>query len=74
MRTYSLIIIKYSLCGMPFKSKGHLKCSLGGKLLLLYYRSFESSIYLKIEMLIILGNKEVTLRVLGIDSTSLIYI
>jgi hypothetical protein len=74
MRTYSLIIIKCPLCDMPLKLKGYPKYSLGGKLLLLYYKSFESSIYLKIEMLIILGNEEVTFRVLGIDSVSLIYI
>jgi hypothetical protein len=59
---------------MPLKLKGHPKHSLNNKPLPLYYRSFESSIYSKIEMPIILGNEEVTLRVLGIDSTSLIYI
>ena len=59
---------------MPLKLKGHPKYSLGGKPLLLYYRFFKSSIYLKIEMPIVLGNKEVTPRVLGIDSASLIYI
>ena len=59
---------------MSLKLKGHPKRSLGGRLLLLYYGSFKSSIYLKIEILIVLGNKEVTPRVLGIDSASLIYI
>ena len=59
---------------MSLKLKGHPKRSLGGRPLPLYCRSFKSSIYLKIEMLIILGNKEVTPRVLGIDSVSLIYI
>jgi hypothetical protein len=59
---------------MPFELKRHPKHSLGGKPLLLHYRSFESSIYSKIEMPIVLGNKELTLRVLGIDSISLIYI
>ena len=59
---------------MSLKLKGYPKCFLGGRPLLLYYRSFKSSIYLKIEMLIVLGNKEVTPRVLGIDSASLIYI
>ena len=59
---------------MSLKLKGHPKRSLGNKLLLLYYRSFKSSIYLKIEMPIVLGNEEVTPRVLGIDSASLIYI
>jgi hypothetical protein len=59
---------------MPLELKRHPKHSLGGKPLLSYYKSFESSIYLKIEMLMVLGNKEVTLRVLGIDSASLIYI
>jgi hypothetical protein len=74
MRIYSLIITKYLSCGMPLELKGHPKYSLGGKPLPLCYRSFESSIYSKIEMPIVLGNKEVTPRVLGIDSTSLIYI
>ena len=59
---------------MPFKLKGLPKHSLGGKPLLLYYGFFESSIYLKIEMPRVLGNKEVTFRVLGINSISLIYI
>ena len=59
---------------MSLKLKGHPKRSLGGRLLPLHYRSFKSSIYLKIEMLIVLGNEEVTSRVLGIDSASLIYI
>ena len=59
---------------MSLKLKGHSKRSPGSKLLLLHYRSFKSSIYLKIEILIVLGNKEVTPRVLGIDSASLIYI
>ena len=59
---------------MPLKLKGHPKYSLGGKPLPSRYKSFKSSIYSKIEMLIVLGNKEVTLRVLGIDSASLIYI
>ena len=59
---------------MPFKLKGYPKCSLGGKLLLLYCGFFESFIYLKIEMLRVLGNKKVTFRVLGIDNMSLIYI
>ena len=74
MRTYSLIITKYSLYSISLKLKGHFKYSLGNKLLLLYYRSFKSFIYLKIEMPIVLGNKRVTLKVLGIDSASLIYI
>jgi hypothetical protein len=74
MRTYSLIITKYLSCGMPLELKRHFKHSLGGKPLLLHCGSFESSIYLKIEMPIILGNEEVTFRVLGIDSASLIYI
>jgi hypothetical protein len=74
MRTYSLIIIKYFLYGIPLKLKGHPKCFLGGKPLPSCYKSFESSIYSKIEMLIVLGNKEVTPKVLGIDNTSLIYI
>ena len=59
---------------MSFKLKEYPKHSLGSKPLLLHCRSFKSSIYLKIEMLIVLGNKEVTPRVLGIDSISLIYI
>ena len=59
---------------MSFKLKEYPKHSLGSKPLPLHYRSFKSSIYLKIEMLIILGNKEVTPRVLGIGSVSLIYI
>jgi hypothetical protein len=59
---------------MPLKLKKHPKHSLSGKPLLLRYRSFESSIYLKIEMPIVLGNEEVIFRVLGIDSASLIYI
>jgi len=59
---------------MPLKSKGHFKHSLGNKPLLLHYKSFKSSIYLKIKMPIILGNKEITPRGLGIDSVSLIYI
>ena len=59
---------------MSLKLKGHPKRSIGSKLLLLRHRSFKPSIYLKIEMLIVLGNKEVTPRVLGIDSASLIYI
>jgi len=59
---------------MSLKLKGHPKSSLGSKLLLLYYKSFKSSIYLKIEMPIVLGNEEVTSRVLSIDSASLIYI
>jgi hypothetical protein len=74
MRIYGLIITKYPSCGIPLELKGHPKHSLGGKLLLLYCESFESSIYLKIEMPIVLGNEEVTPRVLGIDSMSLIYI
>jgi hypothetical protein len=59
---------------MPLELKGHPKYSLGGKPLLSRYKSFKSSIYLKIKMPMVLGNKEVTPRVLGIDSTSLIYI
>ena len=59
---------------MSLKLKGHPKRSLGSKPLLLRCGSFKSSIYLKIEMPIVLGNKEVTLRVLGIGSASLIYI
>ena len=59
---------------MPLKLKKHPKHSPGGKLLLLCYKSFKSSIYLKIEMLRVLGNKEITFRVLGINNTSLIYI
>ena len=58
---------------MSLKLKGHPKHSLGGKLLPLRCRSFKSSIYLKIERVIVLDNK-VTLRGLGIDSASLIYI
>ena len=71
MRTYSLIITKCPLYGMSLKLKGHPKRSLSSKLLPLRYRSFKSSIYLKIKILIVLGNKEVTSRVLGIDSISL---
>jgi hypothetical protein len=74
MRTYSLIITKCPLYSMPLELKEHPKYSLGGKLLLSHYKFFKSSIYLKIEMLIVLGNEEVTPRVLGIDSISLIYI
>jgi hypothetical protein len=59
---------------MPLELKRHPKHSLGGKPLLSHYKSFESSIYSKIEMPIVLGNEEVTPRVLGIDSASLIYI
>ena len=59
---------------MPLELKGHPKCSLGGKPLLLCYRFFESSIYLKIEMPMVLDNEEVTSKVLGIDNVSLIYI
>ena len=59
---------------MPLKLKGHPKYSLDSKLLPLYCRSFKSSIYLKIEMPRVLGNEEITPKVLGIDSTSLIYI
>ena len=55
-------------------SKGHLRYSPGGKSLPSHCRSFKSSIYLKIEMAIVLSNKEVTPRGLGIDSASLIYI
>ena len=74
MRIYSLIITKYPLYSIPLKLKGHPKYSLGGKLLPLYCGFFKSSIYLKIEMLRVLGNKKVTFRVLGINSISLIYI
>ena len=74
MRTYGLIITKCLLYSMAFELKGHPKYSLSGKPLLLYCRSFKSFIYLKIEMPIVLGNEEVTFRVLGIDSASLIYI
>ena len=74
MRIYGLIITKYPLYSMSLKLKGHPKHSPGSKPLLLYYESFKSSIYLKIELPIVLGNKEVTPRVLGIDSASLIYI
>ena len=56
---------------MPLELKGHPKCSLGGKPLLLCYRFFESSIYLKIEMPRVLSNKEITPKVLGINSISL---
>ena len=59
---------------MPLKLKRHPKYSLGGKLLLLHCGSFESFIYLKIEMLRVLSNKEITFKVLGIDNISLIYI
>jgi hypothetical protein len=68
------MITKYLLYSIPLKLKGHPKHSLGGKLLLLRCRSFESSIYSKIEKLRVLGNKEITFRVLSIDNTSLIYI
>ena len=78
MRTYSLIITKCSLCGMSFKSyivlKGLPKHSLGGKLLPSRCKFFKFSIYLKIEMVIVLDNEEVTSRGLGIDGVSLIYI
>jgi len=78
MRTYSLIITKYPLYGVSFKShivlKGLPRRSLGGKLLPPRYKSFKSSIYLKIEMAIVLNNEEVTFRGLGIDGVSLIYI
>jgi len=74
MRTYGLIITTYPLYSISLKLKGHPKHSIGGKLLLLRCRSFKSSIYLKIEMLIVLGNEKVTPRGLGIDSASLIYI
>ena len=74
MRIYSLIITKYPLYSIPFELKGHPKYSLGSKPLLLYCGFFESSIYSKIEILRVLGNKEVTFRVLGIDNISLIYI
>ena len=54
--------------------KGLSRRSLDGKPLLPRYRSFKSSIYLKIERAIVLDNEEVTPRGLGIDSASLIYI
>jgi len=63
---------------MSFKSyivlKGLLRRSPGGKPLPPRYKSFKSSIYLKIEIVIVLDNKEVTFRGLGIDGASLIYI
>ena len=74
MRTYGIIITKCPLYNMSLKLKGHPKRSLGGRLLPLRCGSFKSSIYLKIEIPIVLGNKEVTPRVLGIGSISLIYI
>jgi len=78
MRTYSLIITECPLCGVSFKSyivlKGLPRRSLGGKPLPPRCKSFKSSIYLKIEMAIVLDNKEVTPKGLGIDGVSLIYI
>jgi len=74
IRTYGLIITICPLYGMSLELKGHPKRSLGGKPLLLRCGSFKSSIYSKIEMLIVLGNRGVTSKVLGIDSASLIYI
>jgi len=55
-------------------SKGFPRRSLGGKPLLLCYKSFKSSIYSKIEIVIVLDNEKVIFRGLGIDGISLIYI
>jgi len=54
--------------------KGLPKRSLSSKPLLSRCKSFKLFIYLKIEIVIVLGNEEVTFRGLGIDSVSLIYI